>query len=64
MPKMKTRSSAVKRFKVKNSGKIVHNKAGMSHLLEHESAKLKRGRREANELDKANKKTVKKMLTL
>ena len=37
MPKMKTRSSATKRFKLTASGKIKKNKANKSHLLKGKS---------------------------
>ncbi len=33
MPKMKTNSSAKKRFKVNGTGKIVHKQAGKRHNL-------------------------------
>jgi large subunit ribosomal protein L35 len=35
MPKMKTHSGAKKRFKVTGTGKVMHRKAGKSHLNEH-----------------------------
>lgn len=33
MPKVKTRKSAVKRFKVSGSGKLLRRQAGQKHLL-------------------------------
>jgi len=36
MPKMKTRKSAAKRFKITGKKKIMRRKSGISHLLEHE----------------------------
>jgi large subunit ribosomal protein L35 len=42
MPKMKTKSSAKKRFKLTATGKIKRAKAGKSHLLTHKSRKRKR----------------------
>lgn len=42
MPKNKTHSGAKKRFKVTGSGKILRERAGKRHLLEHKSSKLTR----------------------
>jgi large subunit ribosomal protein L35 len=42
MPKMKTHSGAAKRFRKTGSGKFVHKKEGMGHLLAHKSRKQKR----------------------
>ena len=42
MPKIKTHSAAKKRFKRTSSGKWIHRKAGLRHLLTGMSAK--RGR--------------------
>ena len=42
MPKQKTHSGAKKRFKVSGSGKIMRQKAGRRHLLEHKSSRRTR----------------------
>ncbi|GAA4747692.1 50S ribosomal protein L35 [Gordonia alkaliphila] len=42
MPKSKTHKGTAKRFKVTGSGKIVRQKAGKRHLLEHKSSRVKR----------------------
>ncbi len=42
MPKMKTRSSAKKRFKVTGSGRIKRQRAGCAHILTKKSPKRKR----------------------
>ncbi|GAA2551740.1 50S ribosomal protein L35 [Mycobacterium sp. AMU20-3851] len=42
MPKAKTHSGASKRFRVTGSGKIVRQKAGKRHLLEHKPSKQTR----------------------
>lgn len=42
MPKMKTHRGAAKRFKRTGSGKIIHKKAGMSHIMGTKSRKRKR----------------------
>jgi large subunit ribosomal protein L35 len=41
MPKMKTRKSAAKRFKVTGSGKFMVRGAKMKHLLGHKSSSKK-----------------------
>ena len=43
MPKMKTNSSAKKRFKVTGTGKIKRNKAFKNHILTKKTTKQKRG---------------------
>ena len=42
MPKQKTQSVAKKRFKVSGTGKIMRQKAGRRHLLEHKASKVTR----------------------
>jgi large subunit ribosomal protein L35 len=42
MPKNKTHSGMKKRVKVTGSGKILAQRAGMRHNLEHKSSKLTR----------------------
>lgn len=42
MPKMKSRRSAVKRFKLTAKGKILRHKANHSHILTKKSRKRKR----------------------
>lgn len=42
MPKNKTHSGAKKRFRVTGSGKLMREKAGHRHLLEHKSSRKKR----------------------
>ena len=60
MPKAKTHSGASKRFRKTGSGKIVRQKAGARHLLEHKSSRRTRrldGRTEvsANDTKRVNK---------
>ena len=43
MPKMKTNSSAKKRFRVTGSGKIKRKKAFLNHILTKKATKRKRG---------------------
>lgn len=42
MPKMKTHSSAKKRFTVTGSGKVKRNRARMRHLMRKKTKKAKR----------------------
>ena len=42
MPKAKTHSGASKRFRKTGTGKIVRQKAGKRHLLEHKATKRTR----------------------
>lgn len=59
---MKTRKAVAKRFRKTANGKLMHNNANMSHLLEHESSKVKRQRRGGNVISKENATRIKKML--
>jgi len=42
MPKMKTHSATAKRFKLSGSGKVMRQRAGRRHLLEHKSSRVTR----------------------
>ena len=42
MPKMKTRKAAAKRFKQTGTGKVMHNRAEVRHILNKKSATRKR----------------------
>jgi len=62
MPKMKTNRGAAKRFKLTGSGKIKRNKAYGSHILTKKTTKQKRGLRQADLVDSANLKSIRKIL--
>jgi large subunit ribosomal protein L35 len=62
MPKMKSHSGASKRFKVTGSGKVLRQKAGRRHLLEHKPSTLTRRLAGTTEVAKADTKKVKKLL--
>lgn len=64
MPKVKTNSSAKKRFSVTGSGRIKRNKAYKSHLLTKKSTKRKRNLRGTTLVDPTNEKRVKNLLGL
>ena len=42
MPKNKSHSGTSKRFKISGSGKVLRQKAGRRHLLEHKSSRRTR----------------------
>jgi large subunit ribosomal protein L35 len=62
MPKMKTKSSAKKRFKVTGSGKIKRKHAYKSHILTKKSTKRKRHLRGTTSVHASDKRAVKLML--
>jgi large subunit ribosomal protein L35 len=62
MPKVKTNSSAKKRFKVTGSGKITHQKAFKRHILTKKSTKRKRNMRMDGMVADANMHFVKRLL--
>ena len=64
MPKVKTNSSAKKRFKVTGTGKITHQKSFKLHILTKKSKKRKRNLRKDGEVAKANMRFVKRLLNL
>ncbi|PWU04777.1 MAG: 50S ribosomal protein L35 [Bacteroidetes bacterium] len=64
MPKVKTNSSAKKRFKVTGTGKITHQKAFRRHLLTKKSKKRKRAMNKAGQVHSANQDFVKRLLRL
>ncbi len=62
MPKMKTNSSGKKRFKFTGSGKIKRKHAYKSHILTKKSTKRKRALTHFTVVDKADVKSIKKLL--
>ena len=62
MPKVKTKKSAAKRFKVTGTGKLKRMKAYKSHILTKKSAKRKRNLRQATITDSTNVKAMKKIM--
>jgi large subunit ribosomal protein L35 len=62
MPKMKTKRSAKKRFRVTGSGKVVHNRAGNRHFGVRKSPKRKRRLRKDTCMSKAMTSRTKKMI--
>lgn len=62
MPKIKTRRSAAKRFKVTGTGEFKRAKAFKSHILEKKSPARKRNLRKAGLVSKQDHERVVKML--
>jgi large subunit ribosomal protein L35 len=64
MPKVKTNSSAKKRFKLTGTGEITFQKAFKRHILTKKSTKRKRGLRQKGMVSQANTHFVKRLLGL
>ncbi len=62
MPKMKSRRSAAKTFKVTATGKIKRRKAFRSHILTSKSTKRKRHLRKPTHVDKTEARKVRTFL--
>ncbi|MBW3518037.1 50S ribosomal protein L35 [Flavobacterium sp. NKUCC04_CG] len=64
MPKMKTKSSAKKRFQVTGSGKIKRKHAFKSHILTKKSKKRKLALTHSGLVHKSDMKSIKQQLRL
>ena len=64
MPKMKTKSSAKKRFKVTGSGKIKRKHAFKSHILTKKSKKRKLALTHSALVHKTDEKSIKQQLRI
>jgi large subunit ribosomal protein L35 len=64
MPKIKTNSSAKKRFKITASGKIMHKKAYKNHILTKKEKDRKRRLGRMAEIDHADRSNVKFLLNI
>ena len=62
MPKLKTRKSVAKRYKITKKKKVLRSKAGKRHLLSGKTTKRKRNLRRKTVLSDADKKVIKKAL--
>ena len=62
MPKMKTRKSAAKRFRVTATGKLKYSKQGLRHNLTKKSSKRKRRLARPDTLSDVERKRIKPML--
>ncbi len=64
MPKMKTKASAKKRFKLTGTGKIKRKHAFKSHILTKKETKQKRNLTHSGLVDKADEKNIRKQLVI
>lgn len=64
MPKMKTKSGAAKRFKVRASGSIKRGQAFKRHILTKKSTKTKRHLRGSVAVHETDKGRIKQMLPM
>ena len=64
MPKMKTNSSAKKRFKVTGSGKVKRNKAYKRHILTKKSIKRKNKLGQSGIVSDADSLNIKRLLSI
>ena len=64
MPKNKSHSGASKRFKITGSGKVLRERAGKRHLLEHKSSTRTRRLAGTTDIAPADVKRVRKLLGL
>lgn len=62
MPKMKTKSSAKKRFRVRPGGTVKRGQAFKRHILTKKSTKRKRQLRGTTNVDQSNKRQIRAML--
>lgn len=62
MPKMKTKSSAKKRFKLTGTGKVKRKHAFKNHILTKKETKQKRNLRGMSVVHKADEKNIKEMM--
>ena len=62
MPKMKSKKSASKRFRVQGSGGIKRSRAFLRHILTKKSTKRKRHLRGTTQVDASNMRSVRAML--
>ncbi len=62
MPKMKTRKSAAKRYKLTGNGKVRYKKQGLRHILTKKKRKRKRNLRHAAILSDVETNRIKQLL--
>jgi large subunit ribosomal protein L35 len=62
MPKIKTKRSAAKRFKVTASGRVRRRRAYHSHILTKKTTKRKRRLRSEGEVSASDVKRIKRLL--
>lgn len=60
MPKIRSHKGTQKRFQVSGTGKLLRRGAFQSHMLEHKSAKRKRGYAQMKAVDNGDAKVVRR----
>ncbi|MGH7611003.1 MAG: 50S ribosomal protein L35 [Candidatus Dormibacteria bacterium] len=60
MPKIRSHQGTRKRFRLSATGKLLRRSAFQSHLLEHKSAKRKRGYAQVHQVAKGDAKSVRR----
>jgi large subunit ribosomal protein L35 len=64
MPKMKTRKSTAKRFRLTGTGRVVRRHAGKGHLLTSKTRKRKRKLRQGSLVAKVDEGRIRRQLAL
>jgi len=62
MPKLKTRKSVAKRFKITKKGRVKRTRAGKGHILTKKSRKRKRKLKQLGMVHPTEARTIKRML--
>jgi len=62
MPKIKSKKSATKRFRITATGKFKYPRANKQHILSKKSPKRKMTLRKSGVVDKTNEAAVRKMM--
>jgi len=62
MPKLKTNRSLAKRVKITKRGKVLHYRAGKSHILTKKRSKRKRHLRRPGLISQADIRNIKRLL--
>jgi len=62
MPKLKTRKSLTKRFKITKSGKVLRRPTGLDHYLAKKSGKKRRQSHKWVKLSESETKKIKKLM--
>jgi len=62
MPKMKTKKSVAKRFRLTSNGKVKYKKQGTRHILTKKASKRKRRLRHPDTLSSVETRRIRKML--
>ena len=62
MPKMKTKQSVAKRFKITKNGKVLKRTGGQNHFNARESGRVGRNKKRDMQIDKVNQKNIKRLM--